>query len=526
MRRILAGISFIAGALLSSSTVRGAPIPNGPEFQANTATLFNQKFPSMASNDTGAFVVVWQSFQEDGAGYGVFGQRFDASGALSGSQFQVNTYTTNDQRYPSVAVDGSSGFVVVWQSYGQDGSGYGVFGRLYDDLGAPAGPEFQLNVYTTGNQRYPTLAIDAAGNFVVAWQSVGQDGSVNGIFARRFDNAGSPLGNEFQVNTYTTGQQLYAAVAANAGGDFVVVWHSYGQDGDERGIFGQRFDNTGAAAGPEFQVNSYTTGDQFYPRVAMDGAGEFAVVWESQAPTGSYYTVFDRHFDASGAPRGNDFRVSGATLLDQSYPAVAADDSGRFMVVWTSFGQDGDAYGIFGRRFDNAGAAAGPEFQVNATTTGYQKFGAVTMHGDGDFVASWADDSQDGDGYGIFGRRFQRGLSVVDPVAGGSVDCSDPRNLRPTISWDPDGYDRFRVFISPDPAFGKGQRVSSGDTLLKTTSYTPPVKKWRSACSKALAANPGSPTLYIEVFGLDRDLAKRDPARMRTSPAIQVDVTP
>ena len=42
------------------------------------------------------------------------------------------------------------------------------------------------------------------GDFVIVWESLAQDGSVLGVFARRFSSAGNPLASEFQVNTYTT----------------------------------------------------------------------------------------------------------------------------------------------------------------------------------------------------------------------------------------------------------------------------------------------------------------------------------
>jgi hypothetical protein len=32
-------------------------------------------------------------------------------------------------------------------------------------------------------------------------------------------------------------------------------------------------------------------------------------------------------------------------------PSVAADDAGDFVVVWTSSGQDGSNYGVFGQRY-------------------------------------------------------------------------------------------------------------------------------------------------------------------------------
>jgi hypothetical protein len=71
----------------------------------------------------------------------------------AGPEFRVNTHTTNSQARPAVAVTGAGGFVVVWESNLQDGSGYGVFAQLYDTAGNPSGSEFRVNSYTTGSQR-------------------------------------------------------------------------------------------------------------------------------------------------------------------------------------------------------------------------------------------------------------------------------------------------------------------------------------------------------------------------------------
>ena len=136
-----------------------------------------------------------------------------------------------------------------------------------------------MNTYTTGPQSTPAVASDGLGNFVVAWQSgyygISQDGNGAGVFARRFDNTGVPAGPEFQVNTYTTGQQLAPAVSSDPLGNFVVVWQSgtygTGQDGSQAGVFGRLFDASGAPLGGEFQANTYTTGQQGGPSVASDG---------------------------------------------------------------------------------------------------------------------------------------------------------------------------------------------------------------------------------------------------------------
>ena len=75
---------------------------------------------------------------------------------------------------------------------------------------APVGSEFKVNTYTVDNQGNffygQSVATDAAGNFVITWQSDGgQDGGGSGIFAQRYNAAGVAQGGEFLVNSTTTG---------------------------------------------------------------------------------------------------------------------------------------------------------------------------------------------------------------------------------------------------------------------------------------------------------------------------------
>jgi hypothetical protein len=177
----------------------------------------------VVSDTDGDFVVVWVSAAQDGSSYGVFAQRYASSGSRLGGEFQVNTYTTNFQEYTAAAMDADGDFVVAWTSL-QDGSNRGVFARRFASSGAPAALEFQVNLTTSGAQSHPALAAEQNGDFVVAWQSNAQDGYGYGIFARRFDSAGACPGRRFQVNTYTAKAETVPVASADADGDFVVAW--------------------------------------------------------------------------------------------------------------------------------------------------------------------------------------------------------------------------------------------------------------------------------------------------------------
>ncbi len=69
---------------------------------------------------------------EPGAGRGIIAQRFDANGTVE-TDFLVNTYVVGDQRYPNATMLDSSTFVVAWQSAAQDGSGQGIFAKRFTD---------------------------------------------------------------------------------------------------------------------------------------------------------------------------------------------------------------------------------------------------------------------------------------------------------------------------------------------------------------------------------------------------------
>jgi len=167
-------------------------------------------------------------------------------------------------------------------------------------------------------------------------------------------------------------------------------------------------------------VNSYTTSSQSGARVAMAPDGRFMVVWETFGQDGADWGIAGRRFDAAGVPQGADFVVNVDTTGRQLRPSIGADAAGDFVVTWDNGGADGDGYGVFGRRFDASGLG-GPEFQINSYVTGIQGFGSVTSAPNGDFVATWQSAAQDGSGFGIFGQRLSPDLIFKDGFESGTL---------------------------------------------------------------------------------------------------------
>jgi hypothetical protein len=379
------------------------PVRLGVEFQINSYTPHTQAGGVIGAAPNGDFAVLWLSNMQDGSTWGAFGQLFDSSGIKKGVEFQVGRYTLLAQGSPDVAMDSNGDMVVVWDSYG-DGSGTGVFARRIASSGTSLATEFQINIQTLGMDDSPAIARDAAGRFVVAWESHGRDGSQLGVFARRFSPAGVALGVEFQVNSFTAGNQWNPDLDLEQDGDFLIVWQSDNQDGSLVGVFGQRFNSSGAPHGPEFQLNQFFTASQAGPKVGIDDSSDFVVVWDSLIQDGDAAGIFARRFDSSGAPKGPEQQVNVDTTGDQRFPSLAVESDGDFAITWT----DSPEYGIsraVARHFKASGAPTSGDMVLSTASTDQEAGGVAFLEG-GDFVVAWSDDGVDGSAAGVFGQRF------------------------------------------------------------------------------------------------------------------------
>lgn len=469
-------------------------LPSGQEFRVNDYIIGDQGLPSVAMDETGRFLIAWQSNGQDGSGSGIYARRFGSNGIQLGDEFPVNSYTTSEQASPSAAMDPAGGFVITWHSYLQDGAGFGVYGRRYDSNGLPLGTEFRASDEYLSDQSLPKAALDQAGRLVIAWKSTGQDGSGTGIYARRFDVHGNAVPSDFQANSYWLHDQFLPRTAMDGSGRFVVTWTSDFQDGSSYGIYARRFDAHGNPLGGEFRVNSHTTSDQYRSVVAMNPSGRFVIAWESRFQDGSDYGIYAQRFDSNGSTLGTEFLVNSYTVGNQRVPAVAMDAGGRFVIVWSSDGQDGSGSGVYARRFDEAGNPLGLGFQVNSYTTGSQSGPTVAMDPNGRFVIAWTSEGQDGDGYGVYARRFD-----ADGIPQGNefqVSYYTTGNQSyPAVAMDPNG--RFAITWHSDygadqSGYGIYARLydSNGNTLtpvLNVNSYT--------------AGNQSGPTVAMDPSG-------------------------
>ena len=388
----------------------------GSETRVNTTTANDQAFAAIAALPGGGYVVVWDSFAQDLSGNGVYAQRFDASGVPQGPETRVNSNTLGAQAHSAITSLPGGGYVVVWHSDGQDGGGFGIYAQRYDANGVTQGGETRVNTTIANDQTDPAVTGLPGGGYVVAWQSLGQDGSNYGVYAQRFSASGVAQGGETRVNTFTTGHQERPAIASLAGGGYVIAWESFGQDGSGHGIYVQRYDANGVPQGAETRVNTVTALGQEIPAIAPLQGGGYVIVWTSFTQDGDSFGVYAQRYDANGAAQGGETRINTTTADDQSLPSVAALADGGYVVAWNSNGQDGSSYGIYAQRFDANGAADGAETRLNTVTASAQRFPAIATLASGDYVVAWQSTLQDGSGEGVYAQRFGGNLIATEQM--------------------------------------------------------------------------------------------------------------
>lgn len=203
----------------------GAPVPV-TDFPPGST----KSDPDVGADGTGRFLVVWRSWQQAGPGAGIYGRWFGPSGVAAGPEFQIHQQEIPSMGNPRVAVAEDGSAVVVWDVCNFHDASFPceVRARTYAADGLPRGPEMRVSPLGERGHDNPAVALDAAGNWAVSFEScrTGESNVVAFLYDCRlttvfFDRDDRPLG-EPQVVT-VDGTPLAPSVTA-VGDGFLLGW--------------------------------------------------------------------------------------------------------------------------------------------------------------------------------------------------------------------------------------------------------------------------------------------------------------
>jgi hypothetical protein len=377
----------------------------------------------------------------------------------AGTEFLVNTATTDGQIAPVVTALADGKYLVVWVGSVQPGAisnttwaNADIRAQVYNEDGSRAGNEFVVNAAATaGVQLAPVVTLLSDGNFLIAWQD--GIGSLTNpattpaatISAREYtldaDGRAQSVGGIFQIGAGT--EAVLPAITAVAGGGFFAAW----QQGRSGNVVGQIYSDTNTAVGSQFTIDSTNLGIFATVRVATLVNGNVAVAWQNTASASNpLFSV--QVYSAAGAPVSTEFGLLGGSVVNGSIgnlialtsggfaladqftfgtqtlvefslffpdgtfgtttqittqplnsgasPRLAALPDGGLVAIWTDNTVSGTQPDIFAQAYNAIGDITGLRYTVNTTTTGVQATATVAALSNGDLIAVWRDDSATG----------------------------------------------------------------------------------------------------------------------------------
>lgn len=354
----------------------------------------------------------------------------------------ATTATSGLQTIRAIGALADGGYTVAWRSQPEAGTSTGatLHTRRYDALGVQAGSPVAVALDWPGASAdlgQEAVAILADGSMVVAYAAKRVVASSatsllesSGIYARRFDSAGAPMGGEAEIFSFVRqlvgARQIdfvaHPAILSWQDGSYLVGWnlqHDLGALGTFPDFATQRFDPQGAPVGnavpfsgngdpcASFRLTSIADGG-YLVATSHCFMGTSYVTYsavDSPARSGQIGTLFD----AAGLPaaqttlvplnsggyalwstkQGGAYlqmldgsgKASGAPAAVAAVPAMTtALRGGGFVGFWQT-----PAPALLAQRFDGAGAAVGEGLPIETGAA----LPLVTALNDGGFALAW-----------------------------------------------------------------------------------------------------------------------------------------
>lgn len=401
-------LCLCGGVLLTVSSAFSSVVGQG-EFQVNTTALSNYEalnsaggaVPDIAPLKDGGFVITWDNNTLAGANYNwdVFAQRYDANGFTVGGEFLVSGDLANDQYYPSVAGLVSGGFVIVWTDF----TGRQAAGQIYNASGVPVGSKFSVGPAASsagnGYDSLPEVVARPDGGFTVTWYGV-CGGSTSAVCGRTYSAAGVG-GATFKISSgvYTFYAYESPDVVMLNNGKFVVTWEA-----SDRNLYSRIMNADGTPFTPsDNKVSLFHTVREGYGIAALDNGG-YVITWAGTAG------VYSQRYDANGVAAGSEITVysditkSYFNIVSGFTARVSSLNSGGFISGWSMRPSVG-LYQPYVKIYDATGVAQGSETSLAVSSTSNLGNISLATLNSGQVVAAWVS-SVGNYSTGIYAQRF------------------------------------------------------------------------------------------------------------------------
>jgi Ca2+-binding RTX toxin-like protein len=314
-----------------------------------------------------------------------------------------------EQMQLTALADGRS--LLVWTETVNSADFDDVWGRFLATDGTPEGEAFRINTTTEAAQDNAQVHALADGGFVVAWESFGQDDYYrlgeqspyydslrafqHGVYQQRFDASGSPIGSEELVNTrITIGDQRGETFTPLDDGGYLITWYNHQIHYNPTTIYQQRYNSAGEAVGDNVRVQtefSIPLGGSLYRNTVpytldpgiQTGANTITRVWGDSF----YYQVVLFQNGLGGA-------LQNVAMLGNGFsPDMVELADGSLFITWV----DGipvrsDPMHLVAARYSPDGTLLSEPMQVEIGTVGSLAAPQLALLDSGQILITWYDE--------------------------------------------------------------------------------------------------------------------------------------
>jgi hypothetical protein len=434
---------------------------------------------AVTSIASGGYYFLWRGDTSDGRSRDVFLQRFDAAGAVAGSEVRLTAVAGNSYDAPySIAALSSGVYGVFWTTSGSRL----LYLQRYDSAGSPVSTMTTVMSSAADSLSNAVLKVLSDQSYVMAWQVNPANSNYN-ILVQKYSSAGTAVGSQVVLNlpyadtanTSTITLDMYPSVLDTGGGTYQVAWRGRFDTVDETYV--QGFDAAGATSGSYFKLSrssviptvdvlpngdilnvgnentsspdygsdifvrrfsssgtllsttrltgtevSGLSSEDYSAKLALLSDGGYAVAWlgrNSISSTTQNFDIWVQRFDASGSVLGSKTFLSGTTgnYLDDSVTIKALSD-GRYVVAWSGDTSDSQGRDVYFQTFNADGSLFGTKERLSAFSGAYDDTNPqIAALTDGKFVVSWESTTPDSQGKDVFTRMVERQSLTIDTTA-------------------------------------------------------------------------------------------------------------
>jgi len=373
----------------------------GEEFQVNTYEEGAQTNPIVFSFPGGDFFIGWESDRDSDINPAVVGQFFTSDGEKSGNELLISRSNYHRKKNLSGCRLRDGRIVLFWESIDQEGPSWGIFGQILSPGGEKTGGEFRINTMLDGDQFNPRMTALQNGGFVACWQDVTYEDwySKENAYFQIFASNGDKIGSETPFYQGSIARENKFTISGLDSGPFVIAWESINDDLD---IVAKLYAADGSKISDRFLVNTNVDGPQANPAVAPLKHGQFLICWQNLNFYWEGKSICAQKFSPDGRPIDVEFLITDTARLPDKGPHNAPLKDGELLIFWEEKDLDNDRMTVFGQRVSSEGGKIQRNFEICVYPHTYYPPPKIAPFSEEGFLCCWS--GYDGSNLGIYGR--------------------------------------------------------------------------------------------------------------------------